>query len=52
MSTTTSLPALDALAAALKSLLGQDAEVLSRRPNAQTSTFPSEIVTCRLGGDG
>jgi aminoglycoside phosphotransferase (APT) family kinase protein len=51
MSTTTApLPALESLSDALRALLGQDATILHRRRNLQTSTFPSEIVTCRVAG--
>ncbi|MEO7251010.1 MAG: aminoglycoside phosphotransferase family protein [Arenimonas sp.] len=38
------------LAASLASVFGDDVEVLDRTRNLFTSTFPSEIVTCRLKG--
>jgi aminoglycoside phosphotransferase (APT) family kinase protein len=48
------LPRLDALARALSSLLADDGSggqltILDRRPAVYASTFPSEVVRCRLG---
>ena len=45
-----SLPASETLLAALKALFGQEVQLLSRQPNVQTSTAPSEFVTCRIRG--
>jgi hypothetical protein len=44
-------PDVRSLAAALREVLRDPGvKVLSRRPNVQVSTFPSEVVTCRSGG--
>jgi hypothetical protein len=46
------LPNLQTLTVGLASLLRSQVTVLDRRPNPYTSTFPSEIVTCRVHGGG
>jgi Phosphotransferase enzyme family len=43
------LPNLQTLAVGLTSVLRSQATILDRQPNTYTSTFPSEIVRCRLG---
>jgi hypothetical protein len=50
MPATAPLPDLESLSDALRALFGDDAMILHRRRNVQTSTFPSEIITCRLDG--
>jgi Phosphotransferase enzyme family len=39
------------LHAVLSSVLGDDVEILERRPNPHSSTFIAEVVSCRAGGD-
>ncbi len=51
-------PDLKRLTAGLTEVFGRNGAtngkvtVLSRKPNPRWSTFPTEIVTCRLGGNG
>jgi Phosphotransferase enzyme family len=44
------LPNLQSLTVGLTSVLGNQVTILHRQPNIFTSTFPSEIVTCRVDG--
>ncbi len=44
------LPNLQTLTAGLTSVLRSQVIILDRRPNTYMSTFPSEIVRCRVGG--
>jgi aminoglycoside phosphotransferase (APT) family kinase protein len=43
-----SLPELPTLQEGLGAVFGSDVDVLDRQPNEYASSFPSEIVTCRL----
>jgi hypothetical protein len=45
------LPNLQSLTVGLTSVLRSEVTILDRQPNIFTSTFPSEIVTCRVDGD-
>lgn len=51
MSTNIWLPDRELLQLGLSSILGNDASLLGRRKNSYSSTYSSEIVTCRLGND-
>jgi hypothetical protein len=43
------VPPDEALVAGLTTVLGARVEILDREPNVYRSSFPSEVVTCRVG---